>query len=63
MTETVTKEQLIAELIAELLELGIDVRELQRQAARERKAVKVIAEAAVRAGKLIRGEEEPDDGD
>lgn len=63
MTEktAMTRDELIAELKAGH---GIDVQELQRQAARERKAVKIIAAAAVRAGRLIRGEEEAgDDGD
>lgn len=55
------------ELLAELKEHGIDVaalqeenRELQARADRNFAAVKLIGEVALKAGRLIRGEEEPD---
>ena len=58
MTGKMTREELITALRDEH---GIDVAGLQAQAERERAAVKIIAEAAVRAGKLIRGEEDGHD--
>lgn len=62
--QKLTRDELVAELKAEH---GIDVAELQARAAiypRYRQAVQIMAEAAVRAGRLIRGEEaEHGDGD
>jgi hypothetical protein len=58
VTGKMTREDLIAALKDEH---GIDVDDLQARAERNFAAVKIIGEAAVRAGKLIRGEEE--DGD
>jgi len=63
VTETgqkLTRDELLAELKAEH---GIDVEDLQLRAARDRQAIKIISAACLHAGRVLRGEEEPDDGD